>query len=167
MDNYSDRNCLKLNTDKTKYIVIGSKCNLKKLSDYDLPTLKLKGDIIERKADVKNLGVVFDENMSWTNHINTSVGKAYGRLKQAYKFRKFLSLDSRFTLCETYILSLFNYGDVLVMNMSVSLKNKIQRVQNSCMRFIFGLRKYDHISQCFNVRKSLNMESRRIMMASL
>ena len=163
MDNYSDRNCLKLNTEKTKYIVIGSKCNLKKLSYNDLPLLKLKGDLIERKADVKNLGVVFDENMSWTNHINISVGKAYGRLKQAYKFRNFLSLDSRFTLCETYILSLFNYGDVLFMNMSICLKNKIQRVQNSCMRYIFGLRKYDHISQCYTIRKSLNMENRRIM----
>ena len=94
-----------------------------------MPPLKLNGDILERKNNVKNLGVIFDENMFWTNQINTIVGKAYGRLKQANKFRNFLSLESRFNLIEIYILSLFNYGDVLVGNMSGRLANKIQRLQ--------------------------------------
>ena len=159
--NYSNNNFLKLNTDKTKYIVIGSQHNLKTLSAQELPSLKLNGDILERKNHVKNLGVIFDENMFWTNQINTIVGKAYGRLKQAYKFRNFLSLESRFNLVEIYILSLFNYGDVLVGNMSGRLANKIQRLQNSCMRFVFGLRKYDHISNCYEKNKTLNMENRR------
>ena len=99
--------------------------------------------------------------MFWTNQINTIVGKAYGRLKQAYKFRNFLSLETRFTLVETYILSLFNYGDILFQNISGRLSNKIQRVQNACMRFIYGLRKYDHISHCYEKNKTLNMENRR------
>ena len=161
ISNYSNNNFLKLNTDKTKYIVIGSQRNLKTLSQQELPPLILDGDLLERKDNVKNLGVLFDENMFWTNHINTTVGKAYGRLKQAYKFRKFLSLESRLNLVETYILSLFNYGDVLFQNISGRLSNKIQRVQNSCMRFIFGLRKYDHISWCYEQNKTLNMENRR------
>tara|TARA_B110000196_G_scaffold310581_1_gene313508 strand:+ start:320 stop:1870 length:1551 start_codon:yes stop_codon:yes gene_type:complete len=158
---YSNNNFLKLNTDKTKYIAIGSQQNLKHLAAQDLPPLKLNGDILERKDHVKNLGVIFDENMLWTNHINSTVGTAYGRLKQAYKFRKFLSLESRFNLVETYILSLFNYGDILFQNISGRLSNKIQRVQNSCMRFVFGLRKYDHISSCYEKNKTLNMENRR------
>ena len=162
---YSSNNFLKLNTDKTKYILIGSQGNLKKVSEHDLPPLKLNGDILEKKSSVKNLGVIFDENMSWTDHLNTSICKAYGRLKQAYKFRKFLSLESRFTLIETYILSLFNYGDPLFLNISAKLSNKIQRVQNSCMRFVFGLRKYDHISPAFGKNKTLNMENRRKMHA--
>ena len=86
--NYSNDNFLKLNTDKTKYIVIGSQRNLKNISQQQLPPLKLNGDILERKQIVKNLGVIFDENMCWSSHINSMVSKAYGRLKQAYKFRK-------------------------------------------------------------------------------
>ena len=159
--NYSKNNCLKLNTDKTKYIVIGSRGNLKTLSEQELPALKLNGDILEQKDNVKNLGIIFDQNMFWTNQINSIVGKAYGRLKQAYKFRNFLSLETRFTLVETYILSLFNYGDILFQNISGRLSNKIQRVQNSCMRFVYGLRKYDHISHCYEKNKTLNMENRR------
>ena len=159
--NYSNNNFLKLNTDKSKYIVIGSKHNLSAVSQINIPPLTLNGDILERKDNLKNLGVIFDENMYWTNHINSSVTKAYCRLKQAYKFRNFLSQESRFNIVETYILSLFNYGDVLFQNITARLSNKIQRVQNSCMRFIFGLRKYDHISSCYEKNKTLNMENRR------
>ena len=133
------------------------------MTEIELPPLKLNGDIIERKYDGKNLGVIFDENMFWTNHINCMVSKAYGRLKQAYKFRNFLSAESRFRIVETYVLSLFNYADVLFQNISSRLANKIQRVQNSCMRLIFDLRKYDHISHCFERDKTLNMENRRTL----
>ena len=95
--------------------------NLKKLSEFQLPPLKLNGDILERKYELKNLGVIFDKNMQWTDHINSMVGKSYGRLKQAYRFRNFLSIESRFKLVETYILSLFNYGDALFHNFSFLL----------------------------------------------
>ena len=164
MDNivsFSKNNFLKLNTDKTKYIIIGSQHSHKKLAEIQLPPLVVNGDIIERKTDVKNLGIIFDEHMFWTNYIDSIVSKAYGRLKQAYKFRNFLSIESRFNIIETYVLSLFNYGNILYQNISARLANKIQRVQNSCMRFVFGLRKYDHISHCFETKKTLNMENRR------
>ena len=158
---YSSNNFLKLNTDKTKYIIIGSQNNLNKLKDLILPPLKLNGDVLERKYSVKNLGVIFDQHMSWVDHINNIVGKAYGRLKQAYRYKNFLSIDSKFRLIEAYILSLFNYGDILFQNITARLANKIQLVQNACMRFVFGLRKYDHISHCFDKKKTLNIENRR------
>ena len=158
---FSKNNFLKLNTDKTKYIIIGSQHNLKKLSGVQLPPLIVNGDIIERKKEIKNLGIIFDENMSWNSHVNNIVSKAYGRLKQAYKFRNFLSVEARVNIIETYSLSVFNYGDIIYQNISGRLANKIQLSQNSCMRFVFGLRKYDHISHCFETNKTLNMENRR------
>lgn len=44
--------------------------------------------------------------------------------------------------------------------MTNSLKKRIQRVQNSCIRYIFGLRKYDHISPYLQTLNTLNMEGR-------
>ena len=83
-----------------------------------------------------------------------------------YWVGKFLDIMKKgdctlFNVVEIYILSLFNYGDFIVGNMSRRLANKIQRLQNSCMRFVFGLRKYDHISNCYEKNKTLNMENRR------
>ena len=51
--NYSNNNFLKLNTDKTKYITLGSQHNLKNLAEQVLPPLKLNGDILEKKDSVK------------------------------------------------------------------------------------------------------------------
>ena len=42
------------------------------------------------------------------------------------------------------------------------LQEKIQRVQNSCVRFSLGLRKYDHISKPRLDSKILKMSNRRL-----
>ena len=43
---------------------------------------------------------------------------------------------------------------------TVALKTRIQRVQNSCIRYIFGLRKYEHITPYMQKLDTLNMEGR-------
>lgn len=163
VETFSKKNCLMLNTSKSNYIIIGSNINLVKLKKISFPNLIINGKIIERKIHVKNLGITFDEVLSWTKHVNLSIGKAYGKLKQVYRFKKFLSSEAKINVCECYVLSHFNYGDIIYQNMSDFLKRKIQKVQNNCFRFIFGRRKYDHISDCAQVLNTLNMEDRRIL----
>ena len=48
-----------------------------------------------------------------------------------------------------------------MQNISQGLVDKLQKLQNSCTRFIFGLRKYDHISNHFKQLNVLNIENRR------
>ena len=79
------------------------------------------------------------------------------------QFKNFLSPQSKLNLSETYILSQFNYGDIILQGQSNQLAQKIQKIQNSCIRYSFGLRKFDHIS---NIRKSNNilcMKDRRLL----
>ena len=118
---------------------------------------------IERKNHVKNLGIIFDETLSWDKHINKCIGKAYGKLKQTYRFKNFLSNEAKLNISEIYILSQFNYCDSLFLNASKLLKSKIQKVQNSCLRFCLNLRKFDHISEHKTKLGLLNMDQRRIM----
>ena len=160
---YSKRNCLKLNAEKSKFIIFGSRQNLKKLKNIDLDPIKIDNNIIEREYEAKNLGLVMDEELNWTRHVNLSIAKAYGKLKQAFRFKNFLSDSSKSNLTETYILSQFNYGDLLLQNLSGQLQNKIQKVQNRCVRFTFGLRKYDHISAFIKNKNILNMKNRRLL----
>ena len=160
---YSKTNCLKLNAGKSKYIIIGSRQNLKKLKDVQLEPIKIDSNIIEREYEAKNLGVTFDEELTWTRHVNLSVAKAYGKLKQAYRFKNFLNEPSKQRLTEAYILSQFNYGDIILQNLTEQLQNKIQKVQNSCVRYTYGLRKYDHISGFIKNKNILNMKSRRML----
>ena len=160
---FSKRNCLKLNAGKSKYIIIGSRPNLKKLKSTNLKEIKIENEIIDREYEVKNLGITFDETLSWARHVNLSVARSYGKLKNVWRFNKFLSRNSKYNICETYILSQFNYGDIILQNMTNHLKEKIQKVQNRCIRFIYGLRKYDHVSHIRNSNNILSMENRRLL----
>ena len=160
---FSKNNCLRLNAGKSKFIVIGSRHNLKKLKDIQLDPIKIDNNIIEREYEAKNLGVTVDEELTWVRHVNLSIAKGYGKLKQAYRFKNFLNESSKHHLTETYILSQFNYADIVLQNLSEQLQNKIQKMQNRCIRFTFGLRKYDHISAFTKNKKILNMKSRRLL----
>lgn len=160
---FSNNNCLKLNSTKSNFIIIGSRPNLSKLSQKTLSPIVLNNKIIERKTHVKNLGVIFDEPFTWTKHVNKSISTAYFKLRQVYRFKNFLSEDSKKTVCESYILCHFNYCDSVYFNITEFLKSKIQKVQNTCFRFIFGLRKYDHVSSCLVKLDTLNMHERRLL----
>ena len=162
---FSNNNCLKLNTGKSNFIVIGSRQNLKKpeLSEKNLPPVLLNNEIIERKYHVKNLGVIFDQFFSWQNHVNKIISSAYFKLRQVYRFKNFLSQESKVSVCETYVLCHLNYCDSVFYNITEFLKHKIQKVQNTCVRFIFSLRKYDHISSSLKSLDMLNMEDRRTL----
>ena len=160
---FSKTNCLKLNAAKSKFIIIGSRHNLKQLKNTVLDPIKIDNKIIEREYEAKNLGVTFDEELTWTRHVNLSIAKAYGKLKHGYRFKNFLNESSKFKLSETYILSQLNYGDVILQNLTVALQKKLQKLQNSCVRFTFGLRKFDHISGFIKEKKLLNMSNRRML----
>ena len=160
---FSKTNCLKLNAAKSKFIIIGSRHNLKQLKNTHLDPIKIDNKIIEREYEAKNLGVTFDEELTWTRHVNLSIAKAYGKLKHGYRFKNFLNESSKFKLSETYILSQLNYGDVILQNLTVALQKKLQKLQNSCVRFTFGLRKFDHISGFIKEKKLLNMSNRRML----
>ena len=101
--------------------------------------------------------------LSWTKHVNLCVAKAYGKLRQVCRFKNFLTDKVKWNICETYILSNFNYGDIILQGLSNQLENKIQKIQNSCIRFSFGLRKYDHITNTRLSNNIISMHDRRLL----
>ena len=90
------------------------------------------------------------------------MAKAYSSLKLIFSNRHILNFNLKRMLCESLVLSHFNYCDfVFGFCLDQIDKNRIQKVQNTC-RLIFGLRKSDHISHKINECKWLNMNNRRI-----
>ena len=60
-------NMLKLNDDKTEFLVIGTKQQLSKVGDL---SIQIGQDKINSSAYVRNLGFYFDQNMKNTAHVN-------------------------------------------------------------------------------------------------
>lgn len=98
--------------------------------------------------------------------MNNCLKRAYGSLKLLYPHRKYLPLKTKKMLCNSLVLSQVDYcSQVFVPALDVADKSKIQRLQNSCLRFCFGIRKYDHISHKLLECKWLNMENRYLLNA--
>ncbi|KAJ0172872.1 hypothetical protein K1T71_004733 [Dendrolimus kikuchii] len=64
-------------------------------------------------------------------------------------------------LAQSLLLPLIDYADACYLDITQEQLDKLERLQNVCIRFIFGLRKYDHISEFRNKLKWLPIRLRR------
>ena len=162
---FSINNCLRLNEGKSVYIVLGSKQNISKVNELELPPITINNKVIKRETVVRNLGILFDESLSWDSEINKCISNGYFKLKQAYRFKNFLSKNSKILIVKSYLLSQFNYSSIILQNLTKEQIHRIQLFQNTCVRFILNLRKYDHISSAYTSLGFLKMEHLRDIQA--
>ena len=108
------------------------------------------------------MGVIIDTELRFRDHIAKCIQKAYFSLKLLYPHRHLLSEALKIKLTDSLVLSHFNYCDVLYGPcLDGKDINRVERVQKSCLRFIYGIRKFDPISHKLKNAKWLNMLDRR------
>ena len=150
---------LVLNPAKSVVVVFGG-IKAKKLAEH--LNIEINNVKIPVQQSAKSLGVIIDGRLNFVEHVNILLRKSYFNLKLLYSNKQILSRKLRKILVESLVLSNFNYCSfVYGPFLTIREQQKIQRVQNSCVRFIFGLRKYDHISPQFRSLSWLNMLNRR------
>ena len=57
----------------------------------------------------------------------------------------------------------FRYCDVIYGDMTTALESKLQRAQNSCVRFISRIKKFDHISESYEELTMPRLEQIRMV----
>lgn len=138
---------LLVNPSKSQAILVGSPYMLNIAATGSPPPVLYAGVQIDYSSKVKNLGVFFDNQLSWTGHINDISRRVNFSFQSLKRLQKFLPLETKITLAQTLLLPLLDYADVCFLDATEELLNKLERLQNLCIRFIFGLRKFDHISE--------------------
>lgn len=124
--------------------------------------IRINGHSLQFQNEVRNLGLMLDGGLKFKKHINVMLGRSYSALKAIYRHRKILSQDVKISLCESLVLSHSNFCDVVYTPfLGCEDKRRIQVLQNSCLRMIFGIRRRQRISHKLNDVKWLNMASRR------
>ena len=83
---------LQLNDSKTKFLIIGTRAQLNKVTINDLQVGEVKVSAVH---SVRNLGAWFDTNMNMTTHINSICQSIYYHLHNIRRIRKYLSYDNR------------------------------------------------------------------------
>ena len=145
IETYCKDNFLNLNAGKSKFMFIGSKPAIKKLDSIVLNDLQINQTSLEGVKLGRNLGMTIDEVLSWRKHINLNISKAVGSFINLSRFKRFLNTKSKALLCDSIVLSRFNYCDSVYQNIDMCLQGKIQKVQDMCCRFIFDIRKSESV----------------------
>ncbi|MDW0176924.1 MAG: reverse transcriptase family protein [Nitrososphaeraceae archaeon] len=138
---------LLINPSKSQAIVIGSQRILSKICIPDLPSLSINDTVIPFTSTVKDLGLLIDQNLSWQPQVNSVGRKIFSRIHSLKRLQQFIPIKTKVHLCQTLLLPVLDYGDVCYLDLTEDRLNKLERLQNLCIRYIFGLRKYDHISE--------------------
>ena len=138
---------LLVNPTKSQAIIIGGQRLLSNINLFELPQLSLNGAVIPFSTTVKDLGLLIDQNLTWQPQVNDVSRRIFSRIHSLKRLQNFIPLKTKVHLCQTLLLPLLDYGDVCYLNITEQLLNKLERLQNLCIRYVFGLRKFDHISE--------------------
>lgn len=150
-----------LNPLKTKVLVFSSKNCYSEICQ--LVKLNINGVALEIVEEARNLGLIIDSKFTYNKHISTCIQKAYSALRQLYPHRSSLTPKIKADLCNSLVLSHFSHcSPVYSESLSAADLYRVQKVQNSCLRFIFGIKKYDHVTFTLQRLQWLNMKNRYI-----
>lgn len=135
---------LELNADKCKLLLFGRKGAVKKCIESGKLNIEIDGSRMDFVISAKNLGVELDQSLRFTKHVSQLIRKSFLKLKLIYSMRLLLNQETKKQLCESLILSNFNYADVVYHKCLTRYdENRIQLIQNACVRLICGLRKFN------------------------
>jgi Reverse transcriptase (RNA-dependent DNA polymerase) len=152
---------LVVNPSKSQAMIVGS-ARLRSRLDWSLvPELSYDGAVITYTDKAKNLGLVMDCHLTWSSHINELSRRLNFSVHSLKRLQYFLPYKTKILLAHALLLPILDYADVCYTNISEELMNKLERLQNLAIRFIFGLRKYDRISEYRSQLKWLSIRDRR------
>ena len=105
------------------------------------------GSTISSSNSVRNLGVIFEPDLSLSKHISSVVKSSHYTIRQIRKIRSSLDFDSAVCLGYALVSSKLDFCNSLFFGLPQSSVRKLQVVQNSLARAICpSTRKFDHIS---------------------
>ena len=135
-------NKLKLNDDKTELIVFSSKFRPRPC----LSNVQIGSECIEHSNTVRNLGVLFDQTLSFGEHVSKLCKSSHYHLRNISKIRKYLDENSTETLVHAFVSSKLDYCNALLIGLPKYQKDRLQSVLNTAAGIITFTCKYDHIT---------------------
>ena len=149
-------NKLSLNVTKTRYSFF-HKTIEKGDIPLRLPRPQINNYNIKIILSIKFLGVLFDENPSWKDHIKYIEKKISKNIGISYKARDYLSKESLLSSYYAYIHTYINYANLAwVSTIRTNLK-KIHIQQKHAIRLIFCEDKFSHTKELFVQNKFFNV----------
>ena len=153
--NWFKANKLSVNASKTNYMLLGTNHKLSRLDEN--ASIILDNTHLKRVNDTKFLGVTIDENLNWTNHIETiskNISRGVGIIN---KLKHFVPEGVLYSLYCTLILPYINYGIIAWGSSNKSNLDRILKLQKKSVRIIFNSHYLSHSAPLFKKYNLLNV----------
>ena len=135
---------LKLNPEKTEFIVFGSKAQRQKISSH-FP-VSILGSLLHPLDSVRNLGVWFDADFSFSEHIKRTCKACFLQMRDLCRIRKYLTSEVAVLAANALVSSHLDYCNSLFRGLSGFNQHKLQSIQNSLAHILTNHRKYAHVT---------------------
>ena len=134
---------LKLNDSKTEVLVVGSRQQVAKVK---IPGVTVGNALILPSARMRNLGAVFDTEMTMINHINAVCRSVCLQVRNIGRIHRSLSADTCKQIVHTSVTSRLDFCNSLLVGIPESTVGKLQRCQNIAACIISRTKKHKHVT---------------------
>ncbi len=137
-------NHLQLNLAKTELLVFPATPTLQ----HDF-TIQLGSSTITPSASVRNLGVIFDDQLTFKEHIAKTARSCRFALHNIRKIRPFLTEHAAQLLVQALVISRLDYCNALLAGLPSNTIKPLQMIQNAAARLVFNEPKRAHVTPLF------------------
>ncbi len=135
---------LQLNVAKTELLVFPATPTLQ----HDF-TIQLGSSTITPSASVRNLGVIFDDQLTFKEHIAKTARSCRFALYNIRKIRSFLTEHAAQLLVQALVISRLDYCNALLAGLPLNTIKPLQMIQNAAARLVFNESKRAHVTPLF------------------
>lgn len=154
---------LKLNAGKSKLLIFSPQ-NIQDNICFD--SVYLGSNLfLPVSFEAMNLGVKLDSQLSFSSHISMLLAQSYKHVSNIGRIRRYLTKDEIRTLVYALVMCRIDNCNSLLYGISELELSRLQKLQNSCARIIYGRRKFEHVTDIFNELHWLPVKRRIIFKA--
>lgn len=131
------QNKLKLNVDKTKFLVISNNNNLDRMP----LSININNQVVKPSDQVKYLGIIIDKKLNGKSNVDYVCKKMGTKANALSRLRNKLNYGQKIMIYKSIIEPHLTYcSSILYLNSEICL-NRLQKIQNRCMRNILNCKK--------------------------
>ena len=135
-------NRLMLNEAKTEVLHVTSRF----IQRVNLNDMNIGGASVAPSASVRDLGVILDDTLTMTSHVNNICRSASFAIRKIGKLRRYLDQKNAEKLVHAYVTSRLDSCNAILYGLPDKELAKLQRIQNTAARVVTRTRKFDHIT---------------------
>ena len=128
---WCNSNKLTINPGKTKLVTFGTRNSIKKAKPC---LLYMGGQRIQHVSSYKYLGFILDSTLSFKSQVADIIKKVMHKRILLSKIMPFITADVALLIYKTMVLPYFDYCDIVYCTACSGDLDKLQRLQNKCLK---------------------------------